>query len=298
MPLPELDVMAAQDAAGLMREVGYAKINLALHVRARRPDGYHALESLFAFARHGDLLTAVERKDGAISLNIDGPFAAALGSGADNLVVQAARALQSRLGERRGATLTLTKILPVASGIGGGSADAAATLRLLSRLWGAPAADRDMEALALSLGSDVPACFHSVTQMVRGRGEALEARDIPGLAETPMLLVNPGVGVSTARIFKGWDQVDHGPLIADDVDQLIRNGRNDLQPSAVVEAPAIADVLQELAHCDGVRLSRMSGSGATCFALFETAEARNSAAQRLRSRRPGWWVLETEIRGE
>lgn len=155
--------------AAMLVETAFAKVNLALHVRDRRPDGYHALESLFVFAKDGDILSGSLDHGGDISLTLDGPFGKALGSGTDNLVMRAARALQDHLGEARGAALKLTKNLPVASGIGGGSADAAATLRLLNRLWDARLPSAELERIGLSLGSDVPACVSSVTQMVRGR---------------------------------------------------------------------------------------------------------------------------------
>lgn len=294
MPLP--DLMSDHGPAEQMVEIGYAKVNLALHVRERRADGYHALESLFVFARHGDVLTACEQGDGGISLRIEGPFGTALGTGDDNLVVKAARALQDHLGERRGAALMLTKNLPVASGIGGGSADAAATLRLLLRLWKFSIPAPELEKLALALGSDVPACLSSVTQLVRGRGEVLEDLEIKGLAGTPMLLVNPGVALSTARVFAGWDRVDRGGLIISDINGIVAHGRNDLEASAVGQAPAIADVLEMLRPCGGLRLARMSGSGATCFALFDDFAAMSDAADCLRQDRPDWWIMETEIR--
>jgi len=295
--MPHVDAgMAAGTEAGDLVEIAHAKVNLALHVRHRRADGYHALESLFVFAEHGDLVSGHARPDGMLNLRLDGPFGPALDSGPDNLVLKAARALQAYIGEERGASLTLTKYLPVASGIGGGSADAAAALRLLTRLWDVPIGRDELERIALSLGSDVPACLFSVTQMVQGRGELLQRRTVEGLDGAPMLLVNPGVGISTARIFAGWDQVDRGPLAARDMEQLIVEGRNDLEPPAVAEAPVVADVLAALRSCVGIRLARMSGSGATCFALFDTESQRASAAASVRSAHPGWWVAETRIR--
>lgn len=277
-------------------EIAYAKVNIALHVRERRADGYHALESLFAFASDGDLLSGRMDERGAIELTIDGPFASGLGTGADNLVIKAAHALRDHLGERRGAALALRKMLPVASGIGGGSADAAATLRLLNRLWQADVPERELERIALTLGSDVPACVTSTTQMVHGRGEVLEQRTVEGLSGTPMLLVNPGVPLSTARVFAGWDQRDRGPLSADSLDQLIAEGRNDLEQAAVAAEPVIAQLLDRLSDCRGVVLARMSGSGATCFALFADERTRATAARAIQSGYPDWWVMETETR--
>ncbi len=279
-----------------MIESAYAKVNVALHVRARRDDGYHALESLFAFAEHGDRLSAVATDDGAIDLIIDGPFGGALEAGPGNLVVKAARALQSYLGDQRGAAIRLTKILPVASGIGGGSADAAATLRLLARLWDVRIEAEELAGLALDLGSDVPACVASVTQMVTGRGEGLRRHRVEGLEGMAMLLVNPGVGLSTAQVFSGWDRVDRGPLNAASLEALVAQGRNDLEAPAMAAAPVIAQVLDALAGQRGVRLARMSGSGATCFALFDSDAAMADAAMAVQAAHRDWWMMETRIR--
>ncbi|SCW48257.1 4-diphosphocytidyl-2-C-methyl-D-erythritol kinase [Sphingobium faniae] len=277
-------------------EIAYAKVNLALHVRHRRADGYHALESLFAFAHDGDNIEGRVTDDGAITLRVDGPFGKQLEEGAGNLVVKAATALRDRLGEPRGAALRLTKNLPVASGIGGGSADAAATLRLLVRLWETKIERPMLEKLALAIGSDVPACLASTTRFVRGRGEVLEDHGLAGLAGKPLLLVNPGAALSTGRVFAGWDGVDRGALVADSLARLRADGRNDLESAAIREAPVIADVLDRLAQCEGRILSRMSGSGATCFALFETDAVMRAAARALRAEHPIWWIMETRIR--
>lgn len=280
----------------MLVETAFAKVNLALHVRDRRPDGYHALESLFVFAKDGDFLSGSLGHGEEISLTLDGPFGKVLGSGTDNLVMRAARALQDHLGEARGAVLKLTKNLPVASGIGGGSADAAAALRLLNRLWDAQLPGAELERIGLRLGSDVPACVSSVTQMVRGRGEVLEPLDVQGLEGTAMLLVNPGVGVSTADVFSRWDRLDRGPLTAAVLDDVIATARNDLEPAAIAVAPVIADVLSLLRKQAGVRLARMSGSGATCFALFNDSGEGAAAARAISAMQPRWWVMETEIR--
>lgn len=276
-------------------ETAYAKVNLALHVRERRADGYHALESLFVFAKDGDRLSGSLDGAGEVKLTVDGPFKTNLSSGHDNLVLKAAKMLQTHLGEKRGAELKLTKNLPVASGIGGGSADAAAALRLLNQLWGADLSAAELERVGLELGSDVPACISSVTQMVRGRGEILEHRHIAGLGGTPMLLVNPGIGVSTASVFARWDKLDRGQLVAATLDDLIVDARNDLEQPAMGSAPVIADVIALLQEQPGVRLARMSGSGATCFALFDELDKRAAAARFISAQQPGWWVMETEI---
>ncbi|MES2156665.1 MAG: 4-(cytidine 5'-diphospho)-2-C-methyl-D-erythritol kinase [Pseudomonadota bacterium] len=277
-------------------ETAHAKVNVALHVRGRRDDGYHALESLFVFADHGDRLTGVATDDGAIDLMIDGPFGAALDAGPGNLVVKAARALQAYLGQQRGAAIRLTKILPVASGIGGGSADAAATLRLLVRLWDVRIDEAELAAIALDLGSDVPACIASVTQMVGGRGERLARHHVDGLEGMAMLLVNPGVGVSTARVFAGWDGQDRGALDATRIDALVARGHNDLEAAAMAIAPVIGDVLTMLRAQAAVALARMSGSGATCFALFDDDAAMADAVMAMRAAHRDWWMMETRIR--
>lgn len=297
MPHADADMADVRPAAPMaLTETAFAKVNLALHVRGKRPDGYHELESLFVFADEGDQLLGVLGSDDHISLGLRGPFGHLLHVGPDNLVVKAARALQSHIGEQRGAALVLTKNLPVASGIGGGSADAAAALRLLLRLWDVPLPAERLHEVALSLGSDVPACLTSVTQLVSGRGELLRRHAMPELDGRPMLLVNPGIALSTARIFAGWDRLDRGPLRADDLAQLAGEGRNDLQRSAIAEAPVVAQVLDMLARCQGTRLVRMSGSGATCFALFDDDEACGQAARAVQAAHPQWWVAETRIR--
>lgn len=279
-----------------MTETAYAKINLALHVRARRDDGYHALESIFAFAEDGDELSAERRDDGAITLSIDGPFAAGLDMGDDNLVLRAARALDAHLGRGRGAALRLTKNLPVASGIGGGSADAAAALRLLCRLWGVAPSPAALSAIALSLGSDVPACVASRTLFVGGRGEELADIHIDGLHEAPLLLVNPGVALSTGPVFAGWDRVDRGALTAGNIEMLSTSGRNDLESPALSLKPVIGDVIAALRRQRGVLLARMSGSGATCFALFGATQERDAAAAAIAAGHPEWWTMATRIR--
>jgi len=269
-----------------------AKINLALHVRHRRPDGYHELETLFVFAADGDTVTVVP--DSADRFAITGPFAAALagGSDADNLVIRAAHAFRETFAIDRPHAITLDKHLPIASGIGGGSADAAATLRALAKLHAIAPDDPRLFVIAGALGADVPACLLGRATLGTGKGEALLPVD--GLAGMPLLLVNPGVAVSTAAVFARWDGEDRGGIAADG-DLLARAlaGRNDLQPPAVEIAPAIAGVLTLLDAADGVRLARMSGSGATCFALFDTIEARDAADARATSH--GWWTLATAL---
>jgi 4-diphosphocytidyl-2-C-methyl-D-erythritol kinase len=271
-----------------MREVARAKINLALHVRGREPDGYHRLETLFAFAEDGDGL-GVAPAD-ALSLEIVGPFAAALSAEEDNLVLRAARALRERYGVETGAALLLDKRLPVASGIGGGSADAAAALRLLNRFWGVDASEEALLELARPLGADVPACVLSRTCFGTGRGDELVAYDGSAFAGAPLLLVNPSVAVSTAEIFRRWQGRDGGALPADPAE-----ARNDLQAPAIAVAPVIAEILAALAEAPGATLVRMSGSGATCFAVFGSEAARDAARARIAAARPGWWLLATRL---
>ena len=271
-----------------MEETAYAKVNLALHVRAREPDGYHRIETLFAFCEHGDRLS-VAAGDG-LSLALAGPFAAALAGEEDNLVMRAARALRERSGTARGAALALEKNLPVASGIGGGSADAAAALRLLNRWWDIAADEAELIDIAASLGADVPACVSSTTLRGEGRGDLLSESPLE-IAGTPILLANPGLPVSTAAVFREWDGVDRGPLGGS-----LAQSRNDLEPPALTLAPAIDAVLARLTAAAGVSLVRMSGSGATCFGLFETEAARDAARKVIAAEHPDWWLLASRLR--
>lgn len=268
-----------------MLETAFAKINLALHVRERMPDGYHRIETLFAFAEDGDRLSVARGEE--LTLDVAGPFAGALAGESDNLVLRAARALQERFGSKHGAALRLDKTLPVASGIGGGSADAAAALRLLDRWWGLAAGEKALLEIAAALGADVPACLLSRTARGEGRGDMLLPVDRPDLAGAPLLLVNPGVPLSTAAVFGAWDGIDRGPL-GD-----FQSGRNDLEPPAQRLAPKIRAVLEALA---GARLARMSGSGATCFGLYRSLEERDAAAARMVAANPGWWIFSTRLR--
>lgn len=267
-----------------------AKLNLALHVRARRDDGYHELETLFVFVRDGDTVRLIPAdRDG---FAIIGPFASGLGGEGDNLVTRARDAFRGVFGAGDPLSIVLDKHLPVASGIGGGSADAAATLRGMAKLAGVDLHDPALMAIAAALGSDVPACLAGRTMIGRGRGEQLTPIDVPPL---PVLLVNPGVGVSTAAVFAAWDRIDRGALPEGDALAIALHGRNDLEPPARTLAPAIDTVLAMLASAPGVRLARMSGSGATCFALFDGEADRAAAAAALRTTQPNWWCLETAL---
>lgn len=265
-------------------------MNLYLHVTGRRADGFHLLDSLVVFPRIGDVVQAASAS--ALSLSVEGPFAAALSSGGDNLVLRAARALAARAGGRPGARMVLTKNLPVASGIGGGSADAAAALRVLLRLWNIAPDTVDVPGMALSLGADVPVCLHGRPLRMRGIGE--ELAEAPALPACGIVLVNPGVPVATADVFRARQGGFSAPAelparwpsaiaMASRLAQL----RNDLEAAALAVCPAIGTVLAALRTQPGCLLARMSGSGATCFGLFPTAGEAQVAAGQLG--RPGWW---------
>lgn len=271
-----------------MEEIAYAKVNLALHVRAREPGGYHRIETLFAFCEDGDRLSVSEGE--GLSLSLTGPFAGALAGERDNLVLRAAKALMERYGVSGGAALSLEKNLPVASGIGGGSADAAAALRLLDRWWDLGATEPDLLDIAAPLGADVPACVRSRTARGEGRGDMLSdaGLDVRG---TPILLANPAVPLSTEAVFRTWDGVDRGPL-----GPTLADSRNDLEPPALTLEPAIDKVLARLTAAPGAALVRMSGSGATCFALFTDAPARDAARAAIAAEHPDWWLLASRLR--
>lgn len=271
---------AESPAAGA---VAPAKINLALHVRGKLPDGRHAIETIFAFCTDGDRLTAAAADE--LTLDIRGSFAAELRGDGDNLVMRAARALRDSAGLDTGAALVLHKRLPVASGLGGGSADAAATLRLLTSLWRIDPAYS--QAVAPKLGSDVPACLLSLPCRGTGAGDMLETIPDFDASGTPVLLVNPRVQLATADVFARWHGEDGGPL--DDW----REGRNDLEEPAIALVPQIKTVLAWLGTQPGADFVRMSGSGATCFALFENEKARDAAADRVPRE---WWRLVTFLR--
>jgi 4-diphosphocytidyl-2-C-methyl-D-erythritol kinase len=263
------------------REIAPAKLNLALHVRGTLPDGRHAIETLFAFCTDGDRLSA-EPAD-TLSLAVEGPFAGDIAG--DNLALLAARRLAERAGVEGGANLILDKRLPVASGIGGGSADAAAALRLLTALWRIDPSHA--EAAAPELGSDVPACLLSLPARGEGAGDQLTPLSLPDISGIPVLLVNPRVLLSTADVFAQWDGEDRGPL-GD-----WRDGRNDLEPIAIALAPQVGLVLAWLSAQAGVKFVRMSGSGATCFALFDDEAARDAAEEAVPRE---WWRLATFLR--
>ena len=270
-------------------ETAYAKINLALHVRGKREDGYHEIETLFAFVDAGDVLTA--RAAEADRLETVGEFADVLDNPFDNLVARAMTALP----RDGGLHVTLEKNLPVAAGLGGGSADAGAMFRIVEQTHGLP---EDWEDKAARLGADVPACVRSEMAIGRGTGTELEPveNDMAGMA---VLLVNPRVPLPTGPVFAAWasatDGEDRGPLPTGSARQIAREGRNDLRPPAITICPQIAGVLEVLESTDPW-LCEMSGSGATCFALYENAARRDKAAQVIAAMHPGWWQMSGTLR--
>ncbi|MBA4164709.1 MAG: 4-(cytidine 5'-diphospho)-2-C-methyl-D-erythritol kinase [Erythrobacter sp.] len=265
-----------------MIETAYAKINLALHVRRRREDGYHEIDTLFDFVDAGDVLTAQSVSQDEV--RCFGEFASQLTDPLDNIV---ARALSS-LPRPGGLAITLEKNLPVAAGLGGGSADAGAVFRLVERLHGLP---DDWEARAARLGADVPACVESVACIGRGTGTELEQVE-NDLAGTPLLLVNPRIPLSTGTVFKAWNGVDRGPLPEGSARAIALGGRNDLEAPAIALCPVIAEVLAAL-RATQPWLARMSGSGATCFALYH-GEAERDAARAEMPRE--WWSMAGALR--
>ena len=275
-------------------ETAYAKINLALHVRRRRVDGYHDIETLFAFADHGDL---IETAPGQARLSLSGPFAAALAGedSDDNLVMRAARGFAALSGQAVPA-IALDKQLPIAAGIGGGSADAAAVLRLLCRRYDVAPNDPRIAALARDLGADVPACLASTTLRGDGRGDDLLPVATAALAGLPLLLVNPRIALATGPVFAAWDGIDRGALADGDPLVAALAGRNDLEPLARALCPVIGEIVEMLARQPGALLARMSGSGATCFALFETLGQRDAGDRAIAAARPGWWRLASKLR--
>jgi 4-diphosphocytidyl-2-C-methyl-D-erythritol kinase len=279
-----------------MRETAWAKINLALHVRARRTDGYHEIETLFAFVDGGDTLAAeVAETD---SLGIEGEFTGGLSAGADNLVLRTLALLRDRYGAGRVPPLAigLIKALPVAAGVGGGSADAAAMARIVRRHFLPELGDTTLARLVGTLGADIAACVASETCLGVGTGAELGPAPELALGGTPVLLVNPRQPVATGPVFAAWDGTDRGPLFTGaDLRAQLFAARNDLQRPAIAGCPAIADVLTELG---GLRpwLARMSGSGATCFALFDASAERDAAALYLKGRRPEWWQMTGALR--
>ena len=268
-----------------MIETAYAKINLALHVRRRRDDGYHELETVFAFVDQGDELSALPAEHDV--LHVTGEFGGALDNASGNIVMQALTTLKHGYGW----TVSLEKRLPVAAGLGGGSADAGAIFRLVERAHGLP---QDWQARAARLGADVPACVRSEMCLGHGTGTVLAPLD-NDLAGTPVLLVNPRIPLSTGPVFKAWDGLDRGPMPGGSARDIALAGRNDLEQPALSLCPIIGEVLTLLDRT-GAHVSRMSGSGATCFALYRDDLALKIAEDMVREEWGGWWTLAGHLR--
>ncbi|WP_033067816.1 4-(cytidine 5'-diphospho)-2-C-methyl-D-erythritol kinase [Thalassospira australica] len=294
--------------SAIYRQQAPAKINLFLHVTGKRDDGYHELESLVCFAGVGDVLSGEIRDDGKITLAITGPMAAglALDDTDNNLVMRAARLLQNESTTNLGADLILDKRLPIASGIGGGSADAAAAIRLLCEMWQLELDDKTVLRIALSLGADVPVCLHGKTCLMSGIGE--EITELPDLPPIPMVLINPGKAVSTPEIFKARDTEGFSASGQWQTDRVFESGAsladalsdcgNDLTLPASGILPEICDVLNALAREEGCLLARMSGSGATCFGIYDTTEQAERAANAIAEHSTDWWVTATKIQSQ
>ncbi|MFA7429180.1 MAG: 4-(cytidine 5'-diphospho)-2-C-methyl-D-erythritol kinase [Rhodospirillaceae bacterium] len=272
-----------------------AKVNLTLHVTGRRADGYHLLDSLVAFAGVYDRIT-VEASD-ALTLDVGGPNGPALEAapGPDNIILRAAHALAEAAGCPAKARITLSKTLPVAAGVGGGSADAAAALHALSRLWGVGLPSDEMFALAACLGADVPVCLRGRATAVSGVGEHLS--DAPLLPAAWLVLVNPGIPLSTPAVFAARRgafsepfPLDEAPRDADALAEALARRRNDLTAAAISLAPEIGTTLAVLSVMPSCLLARMSGSGATCWGLFATEYDAHAAARALGTDHPAWWI--------
>jgi 4-diphosphocytidyl-2-C-methyl-D-erythritol kinase len=278
-----------------------AKVNLSLHVVGKRPDGYHLLDSLVAFAGVGDSL-AFEPADG-LTLAMDGPTAELIPLEGENIVLKAARLLAEATGCQKGAAIRLTKRLPVAAGIGGGSADAAAALKGLMELWDVHLAPDALGRLALAIGADVPVCLAGRPTRMMGVGEVLEAA--PDLPPAWLVLVNPMIPLHTPAVFKArtapFSEAD--PLLAAPADahalaQALAARRNDLTPPAIAIEPVVGDMLAAIGATPACLLARMSGSGATCFGLYADQSTATQAAGMLTAQHPGWWVAPAPLLGK
>ncbi|MCG6113787.1 MAG: 4-(cytidine 5'-diphospho)-2-C-methyl-D-erythritol kinase [Mesorhizobium sp.] len=290
---------AVADAFPTLSEAAPAKVNLALHVTGRRPDGYHLLDTLVAFTGFGDRVLV--ESDGSDRFLVRGPFAAAVPSGSDNLVTRA-RDLVRRIATRPcpSVRITLEKDIPAASGLGGGSSDAAATLRALDRHWQLGLGEQRLHDAALALGADLPMCLAARPLRASGIGEILEP--VSKLPALDMVLVNPGIEVATPAVFAALERRDGGPLPALPASPAsaalldwLATTRNDLEAPAMSIAPAIGAVLAALRE-SGAQFARMSGSGATCFGLFPDAESAARATAAIAREQPGWFAVATRTR--
>lgn len=297
-PAPAETGIEPAGAAAALREPAGAKINLYLHILGRRDDGYHRLDSLVVFAAVGDVVEAASAP--ALSLTLGGPFGDALAGEPDNLVLRAARRLAALASVPPHAALRLEKNLPVAAGIGGGSADAAAALRALCRLWRVTPDAAALMAIARELGADVPVCLGQRAAFIGGIGERIDPA--PTLPPVGLVLVNPRVPLATPSVFaarsgpfSGEGRFSATPRDARDLAAVLGTRHNDLTEAAIACAPAVAEVLAALDASPDCLLARMSGSGATCFGLYADAAAARRAAEWLAARAPGWWIAPTEL---
>ncbi|KZL21275.1 4-diphosphocytidyl-2-C-methyl-D-erythritol kinase [Pseudovibrio axinellae] len=281
-------------------ELARAKVNLALHITGQRSDGYHMLDSLVVFPHIGDEISV--KPASRLSLSIAGQFAEKIqGDPADNLIYKAAQLLTEHVASASGARIELDKSLPVAAGIGGGSADAAATLRALAKIWGTCPSSADLSRLSLSLGADVPMCLEEKPARIRGIGEVIEP--LPAFPSGAIVLVNPLIEVATPAVFNALLEKNHPPLpeLPDgfksmkDLASWLKTCRNDLQKPAIAQASLISTVLDILASQPETLLARMSGSGATCFALCESLSEAQAIAARLQEHHGNWWIKPARI---
>lgn len=278
-----------------------AKINLYLHVLGRRPDGYHILDSLITFVNLYDILE-IEAADDLV-LTIDGPFGSGLSSGEDNLIIKAANILSNASGVKKGANIKLTKNLPIASGMGAGSSDAVATFKALSKLWGLSLSSDDLCEIALDIGAELPFFITGKSAIVSSIGEYIEPIDLPKL---DILLVNPGIPVLTAQIFNNFakkaDKLEKSPIKwenkysnKNDLINFLLQTKNDLKESAIDSVPQIGAVIKELEAQEGCLFANMSGSGATCFGIFDNAKQAEEAKDAISQKYPDWWVENTTL---
>ena len=287
----------------MLSRLAPAKLNLSLRIIGERADGshlngYHLLDSLVAFLEWGDTLS-VQAAD-ELTLTLAGPYANAAGDVSHNSILKAARALQSWAGISQGAHITLDKHIPVGAGLGGGSTDAAAALRVLCELWKLSPDEKILQAIALGIGADVPACLLGRPLYMRGIGEIITpAASLPPLW---VMLVNDGSSLLTADVYRCYEHAERaevdtytGASDAQTLATYLKACRNDLEPAAQSLCPAIADVLTALAQTPNCLLARMCGSGATCFGLYASNQAVQAAAQQLRKQKPGWWIITSRV---
>ncbi len=281
-----------------LTDIAPAKINLYLHITGKRNDGYHELDSLVVFPEIGDNIS-IEKADG-IELSSYGPFSDFLPSTSENIVIRAAKWLKAVANVKVGAKITLCKNLPVSSGVGGGSSDAATVISLLKRFWNVSLDQNKLMKSALSLGADIPVCLKRQSSYIGGVGEVLISP--PTIPAFWLVLVNPGIPVETAKVFSSHSpnfspisRFNKSPKDAQSLAVLLSERKNDLENSAISLFPEIAEVLNSLANIPNILISRMSGSGATCFGLFEDPSSAKLAEQLLKEEHPAWWIKKTQL---